>query len=145
MNIKHLTSQFSQDQHTSRWWQMANSFAPGHFTCIYIWKIANSTVEVLRLHLAVLWQQKNISTCGPSALNICYPREIWSNKLGGLLYKHSPRQHVHWLFVLNQVQLVHIYNSWMSWIRIIPSDGPGREHSLLDFRRGTTRGSLATT
>ena len=33
----------------------------------------------------------------------------------------------------------------MSWIRIIPSDGPEREHSPLDFRRGTTRGSLATT
>ena len=38
----------------SRWWQIANSFAPGRFTCIYIWQMANSTVEVLHLHLAVL-------------------------------------------------------------------------------------------
>ena len=33
----------------------------------------------------------------------------------------------------------------MSSIGVIPSDGPEREHSLLNFRRGTTRGSLATT
>ena len=33
----------------------------------------------------------------------------------------------------------------MSWIGVIPSDGPEREHSLLNFQRGTTRGSLATT
>ena len=51
----------------------------------------------------------------------------------------------HWLFVLNKVQLVDIYDSLMPWIPVILIDGPEREHSPLDFRRRTTRGSLATT
>ena len=68
---------------------------------------------------------------GPSALNIYDPREIQSIKLGALLFKNSPRQLINCLFN-NQVQLVDIYNSLMPWIRVIPSDGPEREHSLLE-------------
>ena len=33
----------------------------------------------------------------------------------------------------------------MSWIHVIPADGPEQEHSLLDFQRRRTRGPLATT
>ena len=32
----------------------------------------------------------------------------------------------------------------MSLIRVIPADGPERQHSPLDFRRRTTRGPLTT-
>ena len=101
------------------WRKIANSFTPGCCTCFY-----NSTVEVLHLHLAVLWNL--IHQIGRA------PLQAFATP-------------AHWLFVLNQLQLVDIYNSWMSSIGVIPSDGPEREHSLLNFRRGTTRGSLATT
>ena len=81
------------------WRKIANSFTPGCCTCFYP---ANSTVKVSHLHLAaVLWQQKNILTFGPSALNICYPREIWSiNREGSSTQAFATPAHRS--FVLNK-------------------------------------------
>ena len=81
----------------------------------------NSTVEILLFYICLF--------CG-------------QGESRALLFKHSPHQHIDclfWILCNWLIYIIHPLHKFDQYIRVIPADDPEREHSLLDFRRRTTR------